>query len=73
MFGESGKTSKGERVPRFFLFHARQKSLFKMGSGVTGCESGMENACGIGIRLMSDIKRGVGVMWRGNNGEERLH
>lgn len=35
------------------------------------CESGRENACGIGIGLMSNKKQGVGVMWRGNNGGER--
>lgn len=72
---ECGETSKGEDAKIFF--QARQKSLFKIGSGVAECESGRENACGIGIRLMSNKKQGVwvscgeeimegrGEMWRG--------
>lgn len=54
---ECGETSKGEDAKIFF--QARQKSLFKIGSGVAECESGRENACGIGIRLMSNKKQGV--------------
>lgn len=30
-----------------------------------------KNAGGIGIRLMCDKEQGVGVVWRGKNGEER--
>lgn len=55
---ECGETSKGEDA-KIFFFQARQKSLFKIGSGVAECESGRENACGIGIRLMSNKKQGV--------------
>lgn len=55
-----------------FFFQARQKSLLKLAlSGAAEYESGRENACGIGIRLMSNKKQGVGVMWRGKNGVER--
>lgn len=73
---ECGETSKGEDA-KIFFFQAMQKSLFKIGSGVAECESGRENACGIGIRLMSNKKQGVwvscgeeimegrGEMWRG--------
>lgn len=59
-----------ERVPGFF-FPGEAEEPFKIGCGVAECESGRENACRIGIRLMSNKKRGVGVMWRGNNGGER--
>lgn len=74
---ESVERHQREKMPRFFFFQARQKSLFKIGSGVAECESGRENACGIGIRLMSNKKQGVwvscgeeimegrGEMWRG--------
>lgn len=69
------KDIKGRWCQDFFLlffFQARQKSLLKLAlSGVAEYESGRENACGIGIRLMSNKKQGVGVMWRGKNGVER--
>lgn len=78
MFGNKRvERHQREMVPRFFIlfyffFQARQKSLLKLAlSGVAEYESGRENACGIGIRLMSNKKQGVGVMWRGKNGVER--
>ncbi len=52
----------------YIYFPARQEP-FNIGSGVARCESGEENACGIRIRLMSNKKQGVGVIWGGNNGE----
>lgn len=77
MFGNKRveKTSKGDGAKIFFYYffsRLRQKSLLKLAlSGVAEYESGRENACGIGIRLMSNKKQGVGVVWRGKNGVER--
>lgn len=67
MFGNKRvERHQREMVPRFFFFffsRLRQKSLLKLAlSGAAEYESGRENACGIGIRLMSNKKQGVGVM-----------
>ena len=51
---------RGEGAKIFFFSRLRQKSLIKLAWSVK-----VGNACGIGIRLMSNKMQGVGVMWRG--------
>lgn len=55
-----GKTSKKEDARIFFP--CRQRCLLKLALVWLGVKVEEKNACGIGIRLMSDKKRGVVVI-----------
>lgn len=48
--GENGKTSKGLGAKAFSS--GLLENALKIGSGVNECESGGENACRMGIRLI---------------------